>query len=80
MSMEGATPEVSINLESQIYAIKGGGRPLAEYERAYFEPRFGRDFSQVQVHTDTRGGRIGVGGECAGNYCGSECSIRAGAV
>ena len=32
----------------------GGRRPLAESKRAYFEPRFGRDFSQVRVHTDTR--------------------------
>jgi len=50
-SMEDATPEVSNDLESQINAIKGGGRPLAESERAYFEPRFGGDFSQVRVHT-----------------------------
>ncbi len=26
-------------------------RPLAESERAYFEPRFGADFNQVKVHT-----------------------------
>jgi hypothetical protein len=50
-SREDATPEVSNNLESQINAIKGGGRPLAKSERAYFEPRFGTDFSLVRVHT-----------------------------
>ena len=50
-SREDATPEVSNDLESQINAIKGGGKPLAESERAYFEPRFGVDFSQVRVHT-----------------------------
>ena len=50
-STEDATPEVSNDLESQINAIKGGGRPLAESERAYFEPRFGADFSRVRVHT-----------------------------
>ena len=53
-SREDATPEVSNDLESQINAIKGGGRPLAESERAYFEPRFGHDFSQVRVHADAR--------------------------
>jgi hypothetical protein len=53
-SREDATPEVSNNLESQINAIKGGGRPLAESERDYFEPRFGADFSQVKVHTDAQ--------------------------
>ena len=51
-SREDAPSEVTDDLESQINAIKGGGRPLAESERAYFEPRFGADFSQVKVHTD----------------------------
>ena len=50
-SREDATFEVTNDLESQINAIKGGGRPLAKSERAYFEPRFGADFSQVKVHT-----------------------------
>jgi hypothetical protein len=50
-SREDTTFEVTNDLESQINAIKGGGRPLAESERAYFEPRFGADFSQVKVHT-----------------------------
>ena len=51
---EDATSEVSHGLESQINAIKGGGQPLAESERAFFEPRFGYDFSRVRVHADTR--------------------------
>ena len=50
-SREDATPEVTNDLESQINAIRGGGRPMGESERAYFEPRFGADFSQVKVHT-----------------------------
>jgi len=54
MSREDATPEVSNDLESQINAIKGGGRPLAKSERAYFDPRFGADFSQVRVHSDAQ--------------------------
>jgi len=53
-SMEDSTSEVPHGLESQINAIKGGGRPLAESERAYFEPRFGYDFGQVRMHTDIR--------------------------
>jgi len=53
-SREDGTSEVSYGLESQINAIKGGGRPLGESERGFFEPRFGSDFSQVRVHTDTR--------------------------
>lgn len=30
-----------------------GGSPLPESTRAFFEPRFGYDFSQVRIHTDT---------------------------
>ena len=54
MNRENATSEVTNDFESQINAIKGGGRPLAESERAFFEPRFGYDFGQVRMHTDTR--------------------------
>ena len=53
-SREDGTSEVTNDLESQINAIKGGGRPLAESERDYFEPRFGANFNRVRVHTDTR--------------------------
>lgn len=31
---------------------KGGGQPLSDSTRAFFEPRFGNDFSKVRVHTD----------------------------
>ena len=54
MSMEDATPEVSNDLESQINTIKGSVRPLAEYERAYFEPRLGRDFIWTMRTIDVR--------------------------
>ena len=50
----GHISEANPNLESDIQSLKGGGHPLSENDRAYFEPRFGRDFSQVRVHTDTR--------------------------
>lgn len=32
----------------------GGGQPLDAMTRAFMEPRFGHDFSQVRIHTDTR--------------------------
>jgi len=47
-------PEVTPNLEARINAIRGGGQPLPESTRAFFEPRFGHDFSQVRVHTDAQ--------------------------
>ena len=48
----GRFSEVNSNLESHIQSFKGGGQPLSENDRGFFEPRFGRDFSQVRVHTD----------------------------
>lgn len=33
-------------------ALDSAGRPLDRDTRAFFEPRFGRDFSEVRVHTD----------------------------
>lgn len=46
--------EVNSNLESHILSLKGGGQPLPELARAYFEPRFARNFSQVRVHSDAQ--------------------------
>ena len=46
-----AAPEVSSGLESSIQAMRGGGQPLSEPTRAFFESRFGYDLSGVQVHT-----------------------------
>ena len=45
------TPEVTPVIESRIQALRDGGQPLPESVRAFFEPRFGFDFSQVRVHT-----------------------------
>ncbi|MCK4858061.1 MAG: DUF4157 domain-containing protein [candidate division Zixibacteria bacterium] len=47
------TPEVTTDLESRINSLKCGGQPLPETVRTFFEPRFGYDFSQVRMHTDT---------------------------
>jgi hypothetical protein len=33
-------------------SVASGGAPLTEAQRAYFEPRFGRDLSRVRVHTN----------------------------
>ena len=35
-------------------ALRSPGQPLASPTRAFMEPRFGHDFSQVRVHTDAR--------------------------
>jgi hypothetical protein len=49
----GQTSEVTSNLEARVNAIRDRGQPLPGSVRDFFEPRFGYDFSQVRVHTDT---------------------------
>jgi hypothetical protein len=48
------TPEVTSNIESNINELKGGGQPLSESTRTFFEPRFGADFGQVRIHNNTK--------------------------
>lgn len=45
--------KVTPAIESNISAMKGGGQVLSESLRAFYEPRFGADFSHVRVHTDS---------------------------
>ena len=45
-------PNPSSNLKNPIAALQGGGQPLPHSEQAFFEPRFGTDFSRVRVHAD----------------------------
>ncbi len=40
--------------ESYVSSTRGGGEELPAPVRAYFEPRFGRDLSDVRVHADGR--------------------------
>jgi hypothetical protein len=45
-----ASPEVA----AQIQSARGSGEPLGTELRAFFEPRFGHDFSSVRIHRDAR--------------------------
>ncbi len=49
------TPDITPAISSSIQSFKGGGRPLSQAERSYFEPRFGRDFRGVRLHTSSTG-------------------------
>ncbi len=49
-AISGSIPEVNPDIESHIQSVMGRGKPLSENERAFFEPRFGQDFSQVRLH------------------------------
>jgi hypothetical protein len=47
----GSSGEAGPQVEAQISGLRGGGETLGQSVRAFFEPRFGHDFSQVRVHT-----------------------------
>lgn len=49
---------VKPDIESQIQSLKGGGNPLSENDRTFFEPLFGSDLSQVRMHTDGRAAEL----------------------
>ncbi|OPY16869.1 MAG: hypothetical protein A4E70_02075 [Syntrophus sp. PtaU1.Bin005] len=53
---EGGEVPLSDELTDRVRSLEGGGDPLGEGERAFFEPRFGADFSQVRVHTGSAAG------------------------
>jgi hypothetical protein len=50
----GRAPVVTPSIEAGIKSMRGGGQPLPESVRSYFEPRFGVEFSQVRVHTGSQ--------------------------
>ncbi|HEY0233210.1 MAG TPA: DUF4157 domain-containing protein, partial [Dokdonella sp.] len=47
-----AAPAPSLDTTAAARTAAHGGMPLAATARAFFEPRFGYDFSQVRVHAD----------------------------
>jgi hypothetical protein len=53
----GATPARAPAAAQAALGAMGAGRPLSRSERAFFEPRFGVDFSRVRVHDDVAAGR-----------------------
>lgn len=47
----GATaPEISSALQSRMSSLRGGGQPLPQTHRDFFEPRFAYDFRNVRIH------------------------------
>jgi hypothetical protein len=49
-----AAGNASESVGSYLSTANGSGQPLSPVLRAYFEPRFGRDFSDVRIHTNHR--------------------------
>lgn len=50
---EDSNPELTPSFEGGINSIKDGGQPLPKSARSFFEPRFGANFSDVRVHTNS---------------------------
>lgn len=50
--------ELTSDIESGINSLKGGGEPLPESIRSFFELRFGTDLSQVRVHNNANSDRL----------------------
>jgi len=49
-----ASPDALSAPPAVVEILEQRGTPLDSNSKAFFEPRFGRDFSKVQVHTDAR--------------------------
>jgi hypothetical protein len=48
----GGADHAASTVPDGLAGLLGPGQPLASAARAFFEPRFGRDFGHVQIHTD----------------------------
>ncbi len=55
---EGAAPQAAPGFEPAVNALRGGGAPLSQDVRTFFETRFGRDFAGVRIHTDARANQL----------------------
>ena len=52
--MPGQASTVAPEVATRIQGLRGGGQPLSKETRDFFEPRFGYDFSRVQIHSDSK--------------------------
>jgi hypothetical protein len=52
------SPPTRPDIETNIQSSRRGRTPLPKSTRAFFEPRFGHDFSKVKLHTNTRAAEL----------------------
>ncbi|MET0576356.1 MAG: DUF4157 domain-containing protein [Mesorhizobium sp.] len=64
--------------ESAACAVATGGAPMSPQTRAYFEPRFNRDFSGVRIHTGGRAAAAADGIDARAYTQGSDVAFAAG--
>jgi len=58
--------------------LSSPGQPLDAETRAYFEPRFGHDFSAVRIHTDTHAAESAQAINARGYTAGNQIAFAAG--
>jgi len=58
--------------------LSSAGEPLDAATRAYFEPRFGHDFSAVRIHTDTHAAESARAINARGYTAGNQIAFAAG--
>ena len=51
--INGEETNADSKLENYVGGLSSGGQPLPNEVRSFYEPRFGYDFSNVKIHTDT---------------------------
>jgi hypothetical protein len=54
----GGSSEISGDFENRLHSARGRGVPLPDQLRNEFEPKFGADFSAVQIHTGTESAEL----------------------
>jgi len=77
-SASGEVPEVTSDLESSIEGARGSGQSMPDSARAFFEPRFGQDFSGVQIHTGAEADSLNRSLEARAFTTGSDIFFRDG--
>jgi Domain of unknown function (DUF4157) len=58
LSIAETTPIVLPQVETQIQSMRGGGQPLPDTTRGFFESRMGYDLSGVRIHADAQAGEV----------------------
>lgn len=71
--------EGALDASAAASAATQGGTPLSMDLRAYFEPRFDHDFSQVRIHTDAEGSKAAGAVQARAYTYGSDIVFGAGA-
>lgn len=72
-------PSVHGRVTDRIRSLRGGGSRLDEDVRSFFEPRFGRDFSDVRVHTGGRADAVARAVNATAFTLGRDVVFRSGA-